>query len=117
MIPADRRSAIISQVFWNLLAIIDVNTRLRDALNKRQKQYAVVGEIGDIFRDIVPLFEPFVEYGAHQLYGKFEFEKEKSSNPAFAAFVVRPGYILLIKSSKALDAAALVPSILVLSAV
>ena len=74
-------------MFWNLLAIIDVNTRLRDALSKRQKQYTVVGEIGDIFKEIVPLFEPFVEYGAHQMYGKYEFEKEKGNNPAFAEFV------------------------------
>jgi hypothetical protein len=67
--------------------VIAVNTRLRDALNKRQKSYAVIEGIADIFRDNVPLFAPFVSYGAHQLYGKYEFEKEKSSNPAFAQFV------------------------------
>lgn len=60
---------------------------MRDALNKRQKSYAVIEGIADIFLDIVPLFAPFVSYGAHQLYGKYEFEKEKSSNPAFAQFV------------------------------
>ena len=86
-IPHEKRDAFISQVFWNLLAIIDVNTSLRDALSRRQKQFTVVGEIGDIFKEIVPLFEPFVEYGAHQMYGKYEFEKEKSNNPAFAEFV------------------------------
>jgi RHO1 GDP-GTP exchange protein 1/2 len=86
-IPLERRDSFISQVFWNLLAIIDVNTRLRDALSKRQKQYTVVGEIGDIFKEIVPLFDPFVEYGAHQMYGKYEFEKEKNNNPVFAEFV------------------------------
>jgi hypothetical protein len=87
VIPIERRDAFISQVFWNILAIIEVNTRLRDLLSKRQKQYTVVGEIGDIFKEIVPLFEPFVDYGAHQMYGKYEFEKEKGNNPAFAAFV------------------------------
>ncbi|CAG8772777.1 10052_t:CDS:2, partial [Acaulospora colombiana] len=87
IIPVERREAFISQVFWNLLAIIDVNTRLRDALTKRQKQYTIVGEIGDIFLEIVPSFSPFVDYGAHQMYGKYEFEKEKANNPAFAAFV------------------------------
>jgi RHO1 GDP-GTP exchange protein 1/2 len=74
-------------VFWNIYDIIAVNTRLRDALNKRQKSYAVVERIGDILLDAVPHFGPFVTYGAHQLYGKYEFEKEKSSNPAFASFV------------------------------
>lgn len=56
-------------------------------LNKRQKAAHVVDKIGDIFLDLVPHFAPFVKYGAHQLYGKYEFEKEKGSNPAFAKFV------------------------------
>ncbi|KIJ65660.1 hypothetical protein HYDPIDRAFT_27654 [Hydnomerulius pinastri MD-312] len=87
IIPSDRRTDFIQQVFWNIHDIIAVNTRLRDALNKRQKSYAVVERIGDILIEAVPHFGPFVSYGAHQLYGKYEFEKEKSSNPAFAAFV------------------------------
>jgi hypothetical protein len=87
IIPVERRSDFLMQVFWNMPDIIAVNTRLRDALSKRQKQYAVVDRIGDIFLDIVPHFGPFVHYGAHQLYGKYEFEKEKSSNPAFTQFV------------------------------
>ncbi|KAG1746612.1 CNH domain-containing protein [Suillus paluster] len=87
IIPAERRADFITQVFWNIHEIIAVNTRLRDALNKRQKSYAVVERIGDILLDAVPHFGPFVSYGAHQLYGKYEFEKEKSSNTAFAQFV------------------------------
>ena len=87
MIPAARLTDFLAQVFWNVHDILAVNTRLRDALSKRQKQYAVVDRIGDIFLDVVPHFGPFVSYGAHQLYGKYEFEKEKGSNPAFAAFV------------------------------
>ncbi|KAJ7625551.1 CNH-domain-containing protein [Roridomyces roridus] len=87
IIPAERREQFLIQVFWNAHDIITVNTKLRDALNKRQRAFAVVEKIGDIFTDAVPNFQPFVSYGAHQLYGKYEFEKEKSSNPAFAAFV------------------------------
>ena len=75
------------QVFWNVDAIIKVNTRLRDALTKRQKQYAIVERIGDILLECVRDFDPFVAYGSHQLWGKWWFEKEKSSNPAFAHFV------------------------------
>ena len=67
--------------------MIAVNTRLCDALNKRQNSYVIIECIADIFSDIVPLFAPFVSYGTHQLYGRYEFEKEKSSNPAFAQFV------------------------------
>ena len=86
-IPIETRDYFISEVFWNLLDIIDVTTRLRDALSKRQKQHSVVREITDIFKKTVPLFEPFVEYGAHQIYGKYEFEKEKSNNLAFSQVV------------------------------
>jgi len=57
------------------------------SLTKRQKLYAVVEKIGDILLDAVLHFGPFVSYGAHHLYGKYKFEKEKSSNPAFASFV------------------------------
>ncbi|TFK26207.1 RhoGEF Rgf2 [Coprinopsis marcescibilis] len=87
IVPEDRRADFLTQVFWNVPEIIAVNMRLRDALNKRQKQYAVVERIGDILLDAVPHFHPFVSYGAHQLWGKYEFEKEKNSNPLFAAFV------------------------------
>lgn len=92
IIPEPRRTEFLEQVFWNIYDIIAVNTRLRDALNKRQKSYAVVEQIADIFTDLVPNFSPFVTYGAHQLYGKYEFEKEKAANPRFAQFVeVRTG--------------------------
>lgn len=77
----------MTQVFWNVLEIHSVNIRLTELLNKRQKSQAVVERIGDIFLDQVPRFAPFVKYGAHQLYGKYEFEKEKAANPAFAKFV------------------------------
>ena len=87
IIPEPRRTEFLSQVFWNVYDITALNLRLRDALNKRQKSYAVVEQIGDIFSEHVPNFATFVSYGAHQLYGKYEFEKEKSSNPAFARFV------------------------------
>lgn len=87
ILPEARRADFIEQVFWNVQDVIAVNTRLREALNKRQKSYAVIEGIADIFLDIVPHFAPFVSYGSHQLYGKYEFEKEKSSNPAFAQFV------------------------------
>jgi len=87
IIPEARRLDFVEQVFWNIPDIIAVNTRLRDAFNKRQKSYAVVESISDIFLDAVPHFGPFVSYGAHQLYGKYEFEKEKSSNAAFSQFV------------------------------
>ena len=87
IIPQAKRADFVGQVFWNVLDIIAVNTRLSDALTKRQESHAVVDGIGDIFLEFVPQFGPFVEYGAHHLYGKYEYEKEKNSNPTFAHFV------------------------------
>ncbi|PWN48476.1 CNH-domain-containing protein [Violaceomyces palustris] len=87
IIPEERRDDFVTQVFWNVLEIHAVNAKLSELLNKRQKQQAVVDRLGDILLEMVPHFQPFVKYGAHQLYGKYEFEKEKASNQAFAKFV------------------------------
>ncbi|CAO1617455.1 unnamed protein product [Parajaminaea phylloscopi] len=87
IIAEARREDFVTQVFWNVLEVHAVNSKLAELITKRQKQHAVVDRIGDIFLEMVPHFQPFVKYGAHQLYGKYEFEKEKSSNPAFAKFV------------------------------
>ncbi|KDN52318.1 CNH-domain-containing protein [Tilletiaria anomala UBC 951] len=87
IVPEDRREDFVTQVFWNVLEIHAVNSKLCELLLKRQKQQDVVEKVGDIFLEMVPLFQPFVKYGAHQLYGKYEFEKEKASNLAFAKFV------------------------------
>lgn len=87
IIPESRRDEFLKQVFWNVLEIHAVNVRLAELLTKRQKQNHVVDKIGDIFLEMIPHFGPFVKYGAHQLYGKYEFEKEKAANPAFAKFV------------------------------
>ncbi|CAG8443677.1 6433_t:CDS:10 [Acaulospora morrowiae] len=87
IIPDSRRESFVKDVFGNILEILSVNSKLADALEKRQSSYAIVGQIGDIFLEYVPMFKPFIQYGSHQLWGKYEFEKEKNSNPAFAKFV------------------------------
>ncbi|GAB1206650.1 hypothetical protein APSETT445_005340 [Aspergillus pseudonomiae] len=81
------RERFIRTVFGNCLEVLKVNSGLAEALNARQKESHVVKTIGDIFLQHVPRFDPFIKYGANQLYGKYEFEKEKASNPAFARFV------------------------------
>lgn len=86
-IPEHRKDDFIQQVFWNVLDIEQVSHRLCEHLTRRQKQSPVVSQIGDIYLDNVGNFGPFVQYGAHQLYGKYEFEKEKGSNVGFARFV------------------------------
>ncbi|KAF3480102.1 uncharacterized protein GIQ15_05449 [Arthroderma uncinatum] len=86
-IPEHRREKFIRTVFGNCLEVLGVNSKLSEALNTRQKENQVVQTIGDIFLQFVPRFDPFIRYGANQLHGKYEFEKERSSNPAFAKFV------------------------------
>ncbi|RAK70924.1 putative Rho guanyl nucleotide exchange factor (Rom2) [Aspergillus fijiensis CBS 313.89] len=86
-IPEHRREKFIRTVFGNCLEVLKVNGGLCEALNARQKESHVVKTVGDIFLQHVPRFDPFIKYGANQLYGKYEFEKEKASNPAFARFV------------------------------
>lgn len=86
-IPEHRREKFIRTVFGNCLEVLKVNSGLCEALNSRQKESHVVVRIGDIFLQHAPRFDPFIKYGANQLYGRYEFEKEKASNPAFARFV------------------------------
>lgn len=85
-IPEHRREKFISTVFSNCQEVHSVNARMAQALTRRQQQNPVVRNVGDIFIEYVPQFHPFIRYGANQLFGKFEFEKEKASNPAFARF-------------------------------
>ncbi|KAG5439006.1 hypothetical protein PCANB_002336 [Pneumocystis canis] len=86
-IPEHRKEKFILAVFSNALDVHAVNSRLADALTKRQQQHNVVYRIGDIFLEFVPRFDPFIRYGANQLHGKYEFEKEKRENHVFAKFV------------------------------
>lgn len=86
-IPEARREKFIRTVFSNVLDVHNVNASLADALTHRQQNQAVVHEVGDIFLEFVPHFEPFIQYGSLQLYAKFEYEREKSTNPSFARFV------------------------------
>ncbi|CAG8595733.1 17524_t:CDS:10 [Cetraspora pellucida] len=87
IIPEFRREKFVADVFHNIMDIYSINSKLGDALQKRQNSYAIVRQIGDILLEYVPKFSPFIEYGAHQLWGKYYFENEKNTNPAFAEFV------------------------------
>ncbi|KAI9835345.1 MAG: RHO1 GDP-GTP exchange protein 2 [Thelocarpon superellum] len=86
-IPEHRREKFIRTVFSNCLDVHAVNASMAKSLTRRQEQNPVVRNVGDIFLDYVPRFEPFIKYGSNQLYGKYEFEKERASNPAFSRFV------------------------------
>jgi hypothetical protein len=86
-IPEHRREKFIRTVFSNCLEVLAVNSKMAAELTQRQQRDPVVRNVGDIFLEFVPRFDPFIKYGANQLYGKYEFEKERAANPAFSKFV------------------------------
>lgn len=57
-----RRSSLerLSQVFWNIMGVIAVNTRFRDALNMRQKSQAIGESVVDVLMELVPNYESFL---------------------------------------------------------
>ncbi|KAI5925818.1 CNH domain-containing protein [Camillea tinctor] len=89
-IPAQRRDHVVQHIFNNIVdhpSIHSVSSRLAKSLTERQQRNPVVKNVGDIFLEIVPQFEPFIVYGSKQLEAKFEFENERSNNPYFSKFV------------------------------
>jgi hypothetical protein len=86
-IKEERREKFVRTVFGNCLEVLAVNGKFADELSKRQKEQHVVYSIGDVFLKWASQFDPFIKYGANQMYGKYEFEKEKGANPAFSRFV------------------------------
>ncbi|KAL2144504.1 hypothetical protein VTI28DRAFT_9009 [Corynascus sepedonium] len=89
-IPPQRREKVVRNIFTNIIdppSIHGVSSRFARALTERQQKTPVVKNVGDIFLEFVPQFEPFILYGSKQLEGKFEFENERSINKDFSRFV------------------------------
>lgn len=87
-IPTDRSEQFVKDLFWNLPEIRKSNTLLLDDLLQRQQLHKVVNQIGDVFlKHVSTVFEPFVNYGSHQVISKYIFETEKLTNIAFARLV------------------------------
>ncbi|KAF2716166.1 CNH-domain-containing protein [Polychaeton citri CBS 116435] len=103
-IPEHRREKFVRCVFGNVQEIHAVNARFASAMTRRQQVHPVVDRVGDVMLEamhgggMIPAnamgappggegFAGFIKYGANQLYGKTEFERERQNNPAFAKFV------------------------------
>ncbi|KAF7543108.1 hypothetical protein G7046_g10060 [Stylonectria norvegica] len=89
-IPVARRENIVKGIFSNIIdhpSIHGVSARFAMSVTTRQQKEPIVYNIGDVFLDYVPQFEPFILYGSKQLEAKFEYENERSVNPYFAKFV------------------------------
>ncbi|PTB36305.1 uncharacterized protein TrAFT101_010192 [Trichoderma asperellum] len=89
-IPLQRRERVVKNIFSNIIdhpSVHSVSSRFASALTTRQQKDPIVQNIGDIFLEYVPQFEPFIFYGSRQLEAKFEFENERSINPFFSKLV------------------------------
>lgn len=87
IIPPQEKEKFIRTVFFNVIDILNVGMGFRDALIKRQQLKPVVENIGDIFLEYIPYFEPFVSYNAGQCFAKYELERQKAANPNFKRFI------------------------------
>lgn len=87
IIPEARKETFIRSVFGLVLDVHAVNVKLAEALTKRQQLAPIVRQVGDIMLEHIPKFDPFIRYGARQVYAKYYFELERSRNPVFAKFV------------------------------
>jgi hypothetical protein len=87
IIPTNRRIDFVRQVFWNIEEMTNLHRRLYTMLSARQKVDHDVEFIGDVFLEIAPQLQLFVQYGKHRIWGEHELEMEKSTNPRFVAFV------------------------------
>lgn len=89
-IPPTRREKVVRTIFSNIIdhpSIQLVSSGFAKSLTERQQKHPIVHNVGDIFLEFVPRFEPFILYGSKQLEAKYEFENERAINPQFARFV------------------------------
>ncbi|ORX91433.1 CNH-domain-containing protein [Basidiobolus meristosporus CBS 931.73] len=87
VIEETRRESFGREVFFNVMEVYSVGSKLSDDLIKRQNERAVVERIGDVFLKHVGNFKPFVSYGAHQIYSKHCLELESKRNHRLAKFL------------------------------
>ncbi|TID15736.1 hypothetical protein CANINC_004265 [Pichia inconspicua] len=87
IIKDKERDQFIRNVFHNINEIWDVNHRFAEALVRRQQKSPIVDTIADIFLEYIPQFTPFITYGAGQVIGKYEFDRQRRHNALLRRFI------------------------------
>lgn len=87
IIKDKERDNFIRTVFHNINEIWSVNHKFAEALIRRQQKNSIVESIADIFLEFIPQFKPFETYGAGQVVGRYEFDRQRKSNPLLRRFV------------------------------
>ncbi|QPG76568.1 hypothetical protein FOA43_003959 [Brettanomyces nanus] len=81
------REHFVNTVFFGINDIWEVSSKFAEAMTKRQQEQHVVKEVGDLFLEFIPRFESFIKYGAGQVMGRYEFDRQKRHNPFFVRFI------------------------------
>lgn len=87
IIKDKERENFIRTVFHNINEIWNVNHKFAEALIRRQQKSSIVESVADIFLEYIPQFKPFETYGAGQVVGKYEFDRQRKINPLLRRFV------------------------------
>lgn len=87
IIKDKERDNFIRTVFHNINEIWAVNHKFAEALIRRQQKGAIVESIADIFLEFIPQFKPFETYGAGQVVGKYEFDRQRKVNSLLRRFI------------------------------
>lgn len=85
-----RRDKVVRSIFSNIIeppSLHAVSSKFAKALTERQQKSPLVSNVGDIFLEFAPQFQPFIIYGSKQLEAKYEFESERAINKEFSKFV------------------------------
>ncbi|KAI8887425.1 hypothetical protein K501DRAFT_175556, partial [Backusella circina FSU 941] len=83
IIPQVHREEFVKKVFGGISSIHNINKKLLVGLLKRQKEYPIVYQIGDVLLRFVSKFLPYISYGAKQYEAKILLENEMFTNPNF----------------------------------
>ncbi|GMM28177.1 Rho family guanine nucleotide exchange factor [Martiniozyma asiatica (nom. inval.)] len=87
IIKDKEREHFIRSVFHNINEIWSINHKFAESLIRRQQLSPIVTGIADIFLEFIPQFTSFETYGAGQVVGKYEFDRQRKINPLLRRFV------------------------------
>ncbi|KAJ3096488.1 RHO1 GDP-GTP exchange protein 2 [Phlyctochytrium planicorne] len=87
VIPEERRSAFVSEVFRGIDELLRVHSDFLNALIRRQDESPVVKTVSDLFQVFAPRFRVLEAYGENRENQTEKITTETEQNPAFKQFL------------------------------
>ncbi|KAF8975101.1 RHO1 GDP-GTP exchange protein 2 [Entomortierella lignicola] len=85
---AEKREALIADIFLNFREILALNKKMLEDLRQRQQKQPLVESIGDILLAHIAGFEPaYLRYVPRTALSEFTYKREEEQNPKFAQFL------------------------------